>query len=425
MSKYIITIKKNQSELNHAGIKGMKWGRRRFQNEDGSLTEAGRKRYGVGDGGDGDKKSLSDKMSEIAKRNHEQNLNSEARTSAVRDSDHEALDEIRKNTKKLDDAMGIDTTPGAAKAYQENLRKNQSSGGGEKGIVPVKDAETKSFKPGDDGYEIQDAPKTKSGSDDTSKSSERPKDFYTDDFEDKTKSDKGSKSDRGPEIDDEILSEIARKANAHDAAKKRADAENLVGKAFEERQKRMDAEKREREAAEKKKQEEAEKKENAKEREKNKKERDKEEEEARKRGEERKKEAEKNRKEEEAEKKENAKEREKNKKERDKEEEKALKAAKDISNESGKIANELGNITGRQRIDVPRMNLSHLSNKQMQDAIQREIIEKQYDSMFNTTRHQAEARRERTKNFFQNVGSGLTIAGSALSIALVIKQLKG
>ena len=382
MSKYIITIKKNQSELNHAGIKGMKWGRRRFQNEDGSLTEAGRKRYGVGDGGDGDKKSLSDKMSEIAKRNHEQNLNSEARRSAVRDSDHEALDEIRKNTKKLDDAMGIDTTPGAAKAYQENLRKNQSSGGGEKGIVPVKDAETKSFKPGDDGYEIQDAPKTKSGSDDTSKSSERPKDFYTDDFEDKTKSDKGSKSDRGPEIDDEILSEIARKANAHDAAKKRADAENLVGKAFEERQKRMDAEKREREAAEKKKQEEAEKKENAKER-------------------------------------------EKNKKERDKEEEKALKAAKDISNESGKIANELGNITGRQRIDVPRMNLSHLSNKQMQDAIQREIIEKQYDSMFNTTRHQAEARRERTKNFFQNVGSGLTIAGSALSIALVIKQLKG
>jgi hypothetical protein len=32
-------------ELRHWGIKGMKWGVRRFQNKDGSLTKAGRKRY--------------------------------------------------------------------------------------------------------------------------------------------------------------------------------------------------------------------------------------------------------------------------------------------------------------------------------------------------------------------------------------------
>lgn len=36
----------NQEELKHFGIKGMKWGIRRFQNEDGSLTPAGRERYG-------------------------------------------------------------------------------------------------------------------------------------------------------------------------------------------------------------------------------------------------------------------------------------------------------------------------------------------------------------------------------------------
>lgn len=34
------------SYLVHHGIKGMKWGVRRYQNEDGSLTSEGRNRYG-------------------------------------------------------------------------------------------------------------------------------------------------------------------------------------------------------------------------------------------------------------------------------------------------------------------------------------------------------------------------------------------
>ena len=36
-------------ELYHHGVKGMKWGVRRFQNKDGSLTAEGRKRYGDGE----------------------------------------------------------------------------------------------------------------------------------------------------------------------------------------------------------------------------------------------------------------------------------------------------------------------------------------------------------------------------------------
>lgn len=36
----------HNNELKHYGIEGMKWGMRRYQNEDGTLTPAGRKRYG-------------------------------------------------------------------------------------------------------------------------------------------------------------------------------------------------------------------------------------------------------------------------------------------------------------------------------------------------------------------------------------------
>ena len=34
-------------QIQHSGIKGQRWGVRRFQNEDGSLTEEGKKRYGT------------------------------------------------------------------------------------------------------------------------------------------------------------------------------------------------------------------------------------------------------------------------------------------------------------------------------------------------------------------------------------------
>lgn len=36
-----------QDYLAHYGTKGQKWGVRRFQNEDGTLTEEGRQRYGI------------------------------------------------------------------------------------------------------------------------------------------------------------------------------------------------------------------------------------------------------------------------------------------------------------------------------------------------------------------------------------------
>lgn len=41
----IVTRRTGEDELYHHGIKGQKWGVRRYQNKDGSLTNKGKKRY--------------------------------------------------------------------------------------------------------------------------------------------------------------------------------------------------------------------------------------------------------------------------------------------------------------------------------------------------------------------------------------------
>ena len=48
MNTYYIAGFPVSDELYHHGIKGQKWGIRRYQNEDGTLTAAGKERYGKG-----------------------------------------------------------------------------------------------------------------------------------------------------------------------------------------------------------------------------------------------------------------------------------------------------------------------------------------------------------------------------------------
>ena len=47
MNDYRAYVECEYNSIYHHGIKGQHWGVRRFQNEDGSLTEAGKKRYHV------------------------------------------------------------------------------------------------------------------------------------------------------------------------------------------------------------------------------------------------------------------------------------------------------------------------------------------------------------------------------------------
>lgn len=76
-------------ELQHWGVKGMRWGVRRYQNRDGTLTEAGKKRYAK----EMEKLKAEEKM-----------LKNKERTKAKLDK----LDELRKSNEERKKNLGED-----------------------------------------------------------------------------------------------------------------------------------------------------------------------------------------------------------------------------------------------------------------------------------------------------------------------------
>ena len=104
MEKYISTnalYYPNAIYLAHHGVKGQKWGVRRYQNEDGSLTSAGVKRYNSGTYA----KSLNRLDTDISKTIHKRAKNEIAIQKAARKGDTEKVKELTNARKEADRAI--------------------------------------------------------------------------------------------------------------------------------------------------------------------------------------------------------------------------------------------------------------------------------------------------------------------------------
>lgn len=94
-------------ELYHHGTKGMRWGRRRYQNADGSLTDAGKRRYARDAREKGyDKQDDTGYYKTVGKKNKREDLSADADRYVKEDRERSkrVLDETGNLTTKLKNA---------------------------------------------------------------------------------------------------------------------------------------------------------------------------------------------------------------------------------------------------------------------------------------------------------------------------------
>ena len=104
---------------------------------------------------------------------------------------------------------------------------------------------------------------------------------------------------------------------------------------------------------------------------------------------------------------------------------KDLEATNTVLREGSNASRTASNAVKNIRVNVPRMDLSNMTDKEMRDRIARERLEAEYDGMFNADRHRAERGKETVSRILDGLGTAITLTGSALAIAMAVKQLRG
>ena len=91
-------------------------------------------------------------------------------------------------------------------------------------------------------------------------------------------------------------------------------------------------------------------------------------------------------------------------------------------NDALRVSNQ-NYINNNSKRNNKRMDLSSMSDQELRNQINRELLERQYNDVFNQKK--ASKGREYAKNILETTGTVLGVTSSALGIALAIKELRG
>ena len=122
------------TELYHHGIKGQKWGIRRYQNPDGSLTDAGKRRYGGTTLTSGELQALK-KQAKKEKKKHEKEIDKRIKRDNGFSVSFNSADNGEVYIERYFDSRGIDYSMNDIKEWEKrqgrrNLKKALALVGG-------------------------------------------------------------------------------------------------------------------------------------------------------------------------------------------------------------------------------------------------------------------------------------------------------
>ena len=124
-------------ELMHFGTKGMRWGQRRFQNEDGSLTALGRERYGK----EGKRGAFGRSM-DLNKLDRER-VNAEYKAKKYRDKAESRFSRQQYRAKKKDPKAHVEKDEKTRKWEEKSSKYSKVAAGGKKMIDRIISDSTK------------------------------------------------------------------------------------------------------------------------------------------------------------------------------------------------------------------------------------------------------------------------------------------